>query len=563
MDFKDISLPEIYKESQDFRFFVDWFVESLTKIEYDTTNFFDLYDPLRCPKHLLWALADTMGYKYDDRLPASFNRLVLLNFMSMIRNKGSKNGITLAAETNLGQFDIYMQAQGYVDESDIIHEGNEELYDRLENTSVPVNSVYVTPHTEAGYIDIVYFSTKKPKDACIEYVRPLGMYCFQHSGVKFDSRTKISVDARLTNDRDAGTMDYGPTQVGHYSREDYARLQKAKANVIPPDILNISNWNKNINFPIDNKYDSDTSENILSYTTITGYERFYNKINLTPNTDYIVSFDFCSPSGVKNGYYGGLGAAFFVSPGIDSELSKINNSARGYLNYVNTIANSGVLGSKDPESSYTHYELTFNSSNYSAAYLVLDFGFVLDHTDTTFKFKNLSLKVKSNTFHINDTAHTRREVWKSNIDNEGRVNPQSREEYNPGYRALYSLQLCNNEQVVKALIDPIFSLGYGGPQDVETYYVDDYLKYPYEDHYSDGTIIKNKAWNLRYNKAQEESITKDVYTFDDSRTEERPAPVVNPVMTQLGDAISMSDLNTEYTKVEDDGTIVVKNSDEV
>lgn len=393
MDFKDISLPEIYNESQDFRFFVDWFVESLTKIEYDTTNFFDLYDPLRCPKHLLWALADTIGYKYDDRLPASFNRLVLLNFMSMIRNKGSKNGITLAAETNLGQFDIYMQAQGYVDENNILHEGNEELYDRLENTSVPVNSVYVTPHTEAGYIDIVYFSTKKPKDACIEYVRPLGMYCFQHSGVKFDGRTKISVDARLTNDRDKGMMDYGPAQVGHYSREDYARLQK------------------------------------------------------------------------------------------------------------------------------------------------------------------------------NDSEHIRRQVWKSNVDNEGKANPQSREEYNPGYRALYSLQLCNNEHIVKALIDPIFSLGYG-PQDITTY-MDDYVKHEYEDHYSDGTVITGKPWNLRYDKDAEENIrfsdgsvdsTFDIETLDSNRdsTILDPAPAVNPIMSQLGDCISMNDMNTQYTKVDNDGNATIE-----
>ena len=51
------------------------------------------------------------------------------------------------------------------------------------------------------------------------------MYCFQHAGVKIDSATKISVDARLANATDIlGTI--GPTKVGHYSRDDYARLQK-------------------------------------------------------------------------------------------------------------------------------------------------------------------------------------------------------------------------------------------------------------------------------------------------------------------------------------------------
>ena len=107
MNFEDIKVPEVYKrESADFRFFLEWIKICLTHVKYDIEEFFDLYDPLRCKKELLWMLADTMGFKYDDRLPHSYNRLVLLYFMSMIRNKGSKDGVTLAAEVNLAQFNI-------------------------------------------------------------------------------------------------------------------------------------------------------------------------------------------------------------------------------------------------------------------------------------------------------------------------------------------------------------------------------------------------------------------------------------------------------------------------
>lgn len=214
MQFSDIPVPEAYTESADFRFFLKWFEYALTQIKYDTENLLDLYDPQRCPAELLWLLADTMGYKFDDRLPVAFNRLVLLYFMSMIYHKGSKNGVTLAAEVNLAQFNI----QQYGKE-------NEIMYNRLEDTSIPVNSVYVTPHTAEGYIDVVYFSASKPVDACIEYVRPLGMYCFQHAGVRVDARTKISIDARLTDARDLA-LSIGPTHVGHYRRDDYASLQR-------------------------------------------------------------------------------------------------------------------------------------------------------------------------------------------------------------------------------------------------------------------------------------------------------------------------------------------------
>jgi hypothetical protein len=50
------------------------------------------------------------------------------------------------------------------------------------------------------------------------------MYCFQHAGVRIDSTTKISVDARLANANDVLGL-IGTTRVGRYSRNDYARLQ--------------------------------------------------------------------------------------------------------------------------------------------------------------------------------------------------------------------------------------------------------------------------------------------------------------------------------------------------
>ncbi len=412
MELKDINIPECYMESADFRFFIDWISTCFEKIKYDQENMIDLYDPLRCKSELLWMLADTRGYRLDDRLSIAFNRLVLLYFISMIKLRGSKDGVTLAAEVNLAQFNLDLQAKGYTDENGNVVEGNDILYERLEDTSIPVDSVYVTPHTEEGYIDVVYFSTEKPLDACIEYVRPVGMYVFEHAGVRFDARTKISVDARLTDERDTSNwkgigMSFGSTQVGHYSREDYARLQKTKNAITTPK--------------------------------------------------------------------------------------------------------------------------------------------------------------------QNDTTHTRRSVWYRNSEVEGvsSMNPvtpdASVDGINPGYRALYSLQLCNNEQIMKALIDPIFSLGYG-PQEVGVTYPDNYLKEPDQPlkdewgNYTNKNIYGDKpVWNLRYDKQAEDDLGSDVDTIDEARTESiiKPRPAVNPIMSQLGDAISRNEENTVYTKNEN-GTIVEK-----
>lgn len=224
MDILSIPVPAVYREeSADFRFFQKWFALALSKIQYDTEEFFDLFDPLRCPENLLWMLGDTMGYKYDDRMTPAFNRLALVYFMSMIRLKGSKDGVTLSAQVNLDQFHL----QDEVNRKDILN-------NRLEDTSIPSNAVYVQPHVEEGYIDLVYFSDRVPTDVCTEYTRPVGMYLVPHAGVRYDAKDHICVDARLTNTNDL-RISIGSTHVGHYSQSDYSRLQRLKLQDIDGD----------------------------------------------------------------------------------------------------------------------------------------------------------------------------------------------------------------------------------------------------------------------------------------------------------------------------------------
>ena len=365
MNFKNISLPEVYMESQDFRFFINWINTSLDKIKYDIENLYDLYDPLKCPDWLLWMLGETIGFRYDNRLNTAFNRLVTLYFMSLIRNKGSKDGVTLAAEVNLAQFNLIEQGK----QKDILN-------NRLEDTSIPVNAAYVTPHTDKGYIDVVYFSEEIPIDACIEYVRPLGMYLFQYAGVRCDARTKVSIDARLANTNDMYTG-LGPTHVGHYRRADYAKMQK------------------------------------------------------------------------------------------------MNNEAEHEIN----------------------------------------------------------------------RQDSRHDVYYRNIKAEKQPDPN----INPGYRALYSLQLCNNMEIVKAMLPSIFDLGYQ-PQTDKMEFDIHYINEPYQD---------KPVVNLRYNKPLDDSFNEDIHTIDDDRTYEtiKPQPAVNPRVIQLGDAIALNTQNTEYTHINDDGDI--------
>ena len=68
MNFADVPVPQVYKDSADFRFFLKWIEICLTKYRHDTDNLIDLLDPLRCPARLLWLLGGTCGYVYDEAL---------------------------------------------------------------------------------------------------------------------------------------------------------------------------------------------------------------------------------------------------------------------------------------------------------------------------------------------------------------------------------------------------------------------------------------------------------------------------------------------------------------
>lgn len=454
MEFKNIPVPEVYKESQDFRFFLDWFEKSLTQLKFDTENAIDCYDPLRCKTDLLWLLGDTIGYKYDDRLCAAFNRLVILYFMSMIKLKGSKDGVTLAAEINLAQFRVNEDAKSNT---------SANLYERLEDTSIPVNSVYVTPYVDEGYIDIVYFSSSKPIDACLEYVRPLGMYCFQQAGVRADSRTKVSVDARLTNTNDLGTS-IGPTHVGHYRREDYARMQKS------------------------------AGQKLLEDDNLTGYR---------------------------------------VKPKYEYEVMKDSDG--------NVIRDDE--GNPKVTVTSVKYQVVSTKTDKDGKQVVL--------VDDMPSKSEAAARIPK--FIYNDTEHRRHRVYNRNKVAEGELS----NEINPGYRAMYSLQLANNEHIVKALVPEIFSIGFG-PDTVDTRYADDYLKYNQQDKYSDGRTISSRPWNLRYDIKAETDLGKDVYTNDTLQDVNTVKPAVNPVMTKLGEAISMNPAdpqNKMYTKRDDKNVI--------
>lgn len=589
MKVSDIAVPEIYKSSADFRFFLKWIELAMERPRHDTENIVDLYDPLRCPEHLLWMLGDTVGYKYDDRLPAAFNRLVLLYFMSMIRHKGSKDGVTLAAEVNLAQFNILE----YGKKSDILH-------NRLEDTSIPVNSVYVTSHPDEGYIDVVYFSEKKPTDACLEYVRPLGMYLFEYAGVRYDGRTKISVDARLTNSNELNTS-VGPTRVGHYRRDDYARLQKTKQQTTFDHVDEAGNVSWEASFSqigdtwilaktpkvtrdqitvkdagaVVESEDSDgfvwtTNANAVVYSLT-----LKNSIwNFTDSNGQVVN---CN----ADDSIGSVGSGWsitqvpedvgkFYIKTADNKFRLASNLAesgkfRGYSDETIRTSDAGVFSIKFNLFKYNDVDKAFvlvtdDRSLVPGQYVIMTSEYamgVLDNSGVivgTGKGTASVVAVQARDTQTQDYTHRRNRAYYRNSDSEQLTGAT----IDAGYRALYALQLCNNEHVVKANMPTIFGLA-----DRPTDLASGSLKIATHEPVAatkriTGADLFDRVplpWNLGYDKIEDESVTyrrdsldKQSKMYDVATvrggTPEAPVPAVNPAMYSLGDAISLGQYNT-------------------
>lgn len=116
-----------------------------------------------------------------------------------------------------------------------------------------------------------------------------------------------------------------------------------------------------------------------------------------------------------------------------------------------------------------------------------------------------------------------------------------------GYRALYSLQLCNNENVVKSLMNEMFSIGVDGKTgDIEV---------NTQGEASEPLTVDTKDFisrnNLAYNLDKDQSITLDQTgtVLDPPESGVYPyRPRVGPAMASVGDAIFLDNSNSQYLR---------------
>ena len=94
-------VPEVLRKSRDFQSFCKLFDLIINSIKNNIDYYVNLIDMDSCPDSLLPLLASYVGYKYDYTESYDANRIIIKNYPSLIRNRGSEVGISLAAALSL------------------------------------------------------------------------------------------------------------------------------------------------------------------------------------------------------------------------------------------------------------------------------------------------------------------------------------------------------------------------------------------------------------------------------------------------------------------------------
>lgn len=144
-------LPSVLRQSRDMQTFCKLFDLIINHFKTNTDYWVSLIDFDECPDNLLPLLASYVGYKYDYTESYDTNRLIIKHYPEMIRNRGSKIGMSLATA-------LSVNALGTIDKVEAL------------------NMFHIDTIQSEGKIKIyIYFpvSLSKVRDL-LEVVRPAG-----------------------------------------------------------------------------------------------------------------------------------------------------------------------------------------------------------------------------------------------------------------------------------------------------------------------------------------------------------------------------------------------------
>jgi hypothetical protein len=567
--------PEIYwKESEEFRVFLSAIDQAFDETFDKTERITDCLDPLQVQENLISKLAHRMGFVYDWRFQPQFNRLVLHHFPSMIYNRGSITGVSIGALTNLASLcldeldatsdrefqyfaDNYRNAYdrgvaiinqdtGYSAHNGIDREADPKLTvdsnavnfeaeiraraiteDRLDDTSLPNNAVAISVNTDAFMIDergrvrlernepyfinVIYFSETVPVDACLEYVRPMGMYLFQHAGVKLSAQNRVLLHPTLGDQFNnhqpvqvdvwgrrllgSGSQRINPNErfspsiyggVGDYNRTDFATIQQYAANAwlnqnasnnaagnntnayrntFNPQNIHLPHGLEDLNpqAPTVPWNDGDDTTSPATWTD-PGNPPKRNELNHPLYQSYEEGFNQWLADNALN-IENEIGWDEDGKPIYDGVIQSVLENERAIrTNSVGTGSSAGASGSATMNALGSQIARRLNNSSTSVIFKRIfptpQGALIPNHSRKKFWSRNSSEAL------ADQTPSTNKRLMNPSKPHQPspsavNYNPYVVEpEYDAGYNTLYSMQLSNNEHIIQRLMPKVFELGY-------------------------------------------------------------------------------------------------------
>ena len=160
-------VPYFYSNSRDYQVFLNLIdlIVNVIKINIDTIP--DNLDPTKCNYLLLELLASFVGYDYDYKETYEANRLIITNYINMIRNRGNMVGIKTSAALSfnaqddedrvedLKMFDVqYVQSEHKIAIYVYVPSYLQKIRDLLEKTrpaGIPMEMIpAINVHTSDG-----------------------------------------------------------------------------------------------------------------------------------------------------------------------------------------------------------------------------------------------------------------------------------------------------------------------------------------------------------------------------------------------------------------------------
>ena len=174
-------VPDIYLESRDFKVFLKLIDILKTCLEYDITNWISLYKPMQCPSEFLELLSDFVGYEYDTSLSVAESRIIIDNFVDILKNRGSSLGIKRFIS-------VLLNARLA---SDI---NNSEYIEAVNQLSF----LQVSYSADTGNIDIFFPKKIEYNESLLKYVRPIGSYLNLYTSDMLEPESDIAVHTTIS-----------------------------------------------------------------------------------------------------------------------------------------------------------------------------------------------------------------------------------------------------------------------------------------------------------------------------------------------------------------------------